>query len=94
MTGAALQTGLRRSREATVKEHVNAANRHDPDATVATFSGAKAGMTSPRLGKRARCRITMRSANFSLGMSLCFPTSISKPAPCDMVMTTFLLRFG
>ena len=33
MADAALQTNLRQIREATVKEHVDAENRHDPDAT-------------------------------------------------------------
>jgi hypothetical protein len=32
MNDTALQASLRRIREATVKEHVDAENRHDPDA--------------------------------------------------------------
>jgi len=31
------QQSLREKREAIVKEHVNAENRHDADASVATF---------------------------------------------------------
>jgi hypothetical protein len=42
MTDTALQTRLRQTRETTVKEHVDAENRHDPTATVATFSHSKA----------------------------------------------------
>lgn len=50
MTDAALQTSLRKAREATVREHVDAENRHDPDATVETFSDSKASYDIPAFG--------------------------------------------
>jgi hypothetical protein len=34
-------------REAVVTEHIDAENRHDPDATVATFSGSKVSYDIP-----------------------------------------------
>jgi hypothetical protein len=37
-------TTLRQAREATVREHVEAENRHDPDATVATFSASRSAL--------------------------------------------------
>ena len=50
MTDTVLQTSLRQAREATVREHVDAENRHDPDATVATFSDSKASYDIPAFG--------------------------------------------
>jgi steroid delta-isomerase-like uncharacterized protein len=43
-------TTLRQAREATVREHVEAENRHDPDATVATFSASRARYDIPAMG--------------------------------------------
>ena len=43
-------TTLRQAREATVREHVDAENRHDPDATVATFSASRARYDIPAMG--------------------------------------------
>jgi steroid delta-isomerase-like uncharacterized protein len=51
MTDTALQARLRQTREATVKEHVDAENRHDPTATVATFSHSKASYDIPAFGE-------------------------------------------
>lgn len=50
MTGAALPTSLRQDREAIVKDHIEAESRHDPDATLATFSDSKAGYDIPAFG--------------------------------------------
>jgi steroid delta-isomerase-like uncharacterized protein len=41
---------MRQGREATVREHVDAENRHDPGAAVATFSRAKARYDIPAFG--------------------------------------------
>jgi hypothetical protein len=38
-------------REAVVTEHIDAENRHDPDATVATFSSSKASYDIPAFGE-------------------------------------------
>lgn len=42
MTTTPAQTSLRQRREATVREHIDAENRHDPDGVVATFSPTRA----------------------------------------------------
>jgi SnoaL-like domain len=50
MTSATVETSLRQRREATVLEHIDAENRYDPDATVATFSPTKASYDAPAFG--------------------------------------------
>ncbi len=50
MTGNAAETDLRQRREAIVREHIDAENRHDADATVATFSPSKASYDIPAFG--------------------------------------------
>ncbi|HYZ07131.1 MAG TPA: ester cyclase [Pseudonocardiaceae bacterium] len=50
MTDAELKSRLRQTREATVRVHIDAENRHDPDATVATFSDSKASYDIPAFG--------------------------------------------
>jgi steroid delta-isomerase-like uncharacterized protein len=40
----------RETREATVREHIDAENRHEPDAVVATFSPVKAAYDIPAMG--------------------------------------------
>jgi hypothetical protein len=42
-------TTLRQVREATVREHVDAENRHDPDAAVATFSASRGRYDIPAM---------------------------------------------
>ncbi len=42
MTTPPAQTSLRQRREAIVREHIDAENRHDPDGVVATFSPTRA----------------------------------------------------
>ncbi|MGH7870075.1 MAG: ester cyclase, partial [Candidatus Dormibacteraceae bacterium] len=54
MTDAALQTKFRQVREATVREHIDAENRHNPDATLATFSDARASYDIPAFGDAGR----------------------------------------
>lgn len=51
MAEAAQRTSVRQTREATVKEHIDAENRHDPAATVATFSDHKASYDIPAFGE-------------------------------------------
>jgi hypothetical protein len=51
VTETAVDTRVRQRREATVREHVDAENRHDPDATVATFSVGKARYDIPGFGE-------------------------------------------
>jgi steroid delta-isomerase-like uncharacterized protein len=51
MTTMPAQTSLRQRREATVREHIDAENRHDPDGVVATFSHTRASYDVPALGE-------------------------------------------
>ena len=51
MTTIPEQTSLYQRRAATVKEHVDAENRHDPDAVVATFSATRASYDIPAFGE-------------------------------------------
>jgi steroid delta-isomerase-like uncharacterized protein len=51
MAKAAPRTSVRQTRETTVKEHIDAENRHDPAATVATFSDHKASYDIPAFGE-------------------------------------------
>jgi len=51
MTHVATQTGLRQVREATVRKHYEAENRHDVDAMLATFSSSKASYDVPAFGE-------------------------------------------
>ena len=50
MTNTKPETKIRQAREATVRAHADAENRHDPDATVATFSDSKASYDIPAFG--------------------------------------------
>ncbi|GAC1623390.1 MAG: hypothetical protein NVS4B9_14850 [Ktedonobacteraceae bacterium] len=54
MTTTQEQTSLRQRREATVREHIDAENRHEPDSVVATFSSTKASYDVPALGDAGR----------------------------------------
>jgi steroid delta-isomerase-like uncharacterized protein len=51
MTGTPAATSIRQRRETTVREHIDAENRHDPEATVATFSSANASYDIPAFGE-------------------------------------------
>jgi steroid delta-isomerase-like uncharacterized protein len=51
MTDTALDTRLRQAREAIVREHIDGENRHDPEATLATFSQARASYDIPAYGE-------------------------------------------
>jgi steroid delta-isomerase-like uncharacterized protein len=51
MTITPAQTSLRQRREATIREHIDAENRHDPDGTVATFSPTRASYDIPAFGE-------------------------------------------
>lgn len=51
MTDVAAEVGVRRVREATVRSHYEAENRHDVDAILATFSSSKASYDVPAFGE-------------------------------------------
>jgi predicted ester cyclase len=51
MTDTVSDTSLRQAREAIVREHIDGENRHDPEATLATFSQARASYDIPAYGE-------------------------------------------
>jgi hypothetical protein len=73
MAEAALQTSVRQTREATVKEHIDAENHHDPAATVATFSGHKASYDIPAFGEAGRVPDHNAIRELFVGMLSVFP---------------------
>ena len=81
MTNTKLETKSRQAREATVRAHANADNRHDPDATVATFSNSKASYDIPAFGDAGQVPNHNAICELFVECSPCFLTSISKPGP-------------
>ncbi|MGH3767820.1 MAG: ester cyclase [Pseudonocardiaceae bacterium] len=81
MTDAALHTSLRQTREATVNEHVDAENRHDPDATVATFSDSKASYDIPAFGEAGQIPDHDAIRELFVGMFSVFPDFHIEPGP-------------
>jgi steroid delta-isomerase-like uncharacterized protein len=73
MTDSALQAGLRQAREATVQEHIDAENRHDPEATVATFSDHKASYDIPAFGEAGQVPDHDAVRELFVGMFSVFP---------------------
>jgi hypothetical protein len=71
MTNTKPETKIRQAREATVRAHADADNRHDPDATVATFSDSKASYDIPafrrcRPGTESQCHLSVVCGMFSV----------------------------
>lgn len=73
MTEAALPISVRQTREATVKEHIDAENRHDPAATVATFSDYKASYDIPAFGEAGQVPDHNAIRELFVGMFSVFP---------------------
>jgi len=92
MTRTTETTSIRKLREATVKEHIDAENRHDPDATVATFSSAKASYDIPAFGDAGQVPDHAAIRELFVGMYSVFPDFHIVPGPCVMVTTTYSLR--
>ena len=51
MTITSAQMELRQRREATITEHIEAENHHDPNRAVATFSSYRASYDVPSMGE-------------------------------------------
>jgi steroid delta-isomerase-like uncharacterized protein len=51
MAGTSAATSIRQRREATVREHIDAENRHDIEAAVSTFSKSRASYDIPAFGE-------------------------------------------
>jgi steroid delta-isomerase-like uncharacterized protein len=54
MSDVVTQTSLRQAREATVRRHYEAENRHDVDAMLSTFSPSKASYDVPAFGEEGQ----------------------------------------
>jgi steroid delta-isomerase-like uncharacterized protein len=74
-------TTLRQAREATVREHVDAENRHDPDATVATFSASRARYDIPAMGPNGDVPGHDAIRALLQGMFTVFPDFHVEPGP-------------
>jgi steroid delta-isomerase-like uncharacterized protein len=57
----------------TVKKHIETENRHDPDATVATFSHSKASYDIPAFGEAGRVPDHDAIRQLFVGMFSVFP---------------------
>lgn len=73
MSETAQLVDLRQVREATVREHVAAENRHDPDATVATFSRGQARYDIPAFGADGQVPDHDAVRSLMAGMFAVFP---------------------
>ena len=73
--------GIRTLRERTVQEHIDAENRHGPDATVATFSSSKASYDIPAFGDAGQVPNHAAVRDLFVGMFSLFPDFHIVPGP-------------
>lgn len=64
---------VRARREVIIQEHIDAENRHDPDATVATFSAANASYDIPAFGEAGNVPDHETVRQLITGMFAVFP---------------------
>ncbi|MGH8973219.1 MAG: ester cyclase [Acidimicrobiia bacterium] len=69
----ATETSLRQVREATVRRHYEAENRHDLDALLSTFSGAKTSYDIPAFGEAGQLRGAAAVREMWEGLLVAFP---------------------
>jgi steroid delta-isomerase-like uncharacterized protein len=79
--GALPPLDARAARERTVREHMDAENRHDPDATVATFSRARAAYDIPAFGEAGEVPDHDSVRELFVGMFSVFPDFHVVPGP-------------
>jgi hypothetical protein len=77
MTDTASDTSLRQAREAIVREHIDGENRHDPDATLATFSKAQASYDIPAYGEEGQIPNHTAVRQLYVALFSAFPISMS-----------------
>ena len=63
MTITSAQMELRQRREATITEHIEAENHHDPNRAVATFSSYRASYDVPSMGEAGATRRRQRRSS-------------------------------
>lgn len=81
MVTTSTQASLRQRREATVREHIDAENRHDPDGVVATFSPARASYDVPALGEAGQPTDAQAVRAMWAGLITAFPDVHIEPGP-------------
>jgi steroid delta-isomerase-like uncharacterized protein len=81
MTTTPAQTTLRQRREVTVREHIDAENRHDPDAVVATFSPTRASYDVPAFGEAGQPADAPAVRAMWAGFITAFPDVHIEPGP-------------
>jgi steroid delta-isomerase-like uncharacterized protein len=68
-------------REAVVREHIDAENRHEPDAVVATFSPEKAAYDIPAMGEAGRPPDAEAVREMWIAVLRAFPDFRIEPGP-------------
>jgi steroid delta-isomerase-like uncharacterized protein len=95
MTGTTESTTVRQAREAVVRAHVDAENRHDPEATVATFSASTARYDIPAMGADGDVPDHEAIRTLFEGLFTVFPDFHAEPGPLrhgdDHVLVEVLL---
>ncbi len=81
MTTTQAQTNLRQRREATVRAHIDAENRHDPDGVVATFSSTRASYDIPAFGEAGQPADASSVRQLWVGFLTSFPDVHIEPGP-------------
>jgi steroid delta-isomerase-like uncharacterized protein len=72
---------LRQRREATIREHIDAENNHDPDRTVATFSSYRASYDIPAMGEAGQLADANAVRTMWVGIIAAFPDIHFEPGP-------------
>jgi steroid delta-isomerase-like uncharacterized protein len=72
---------LRQVREATIREHIDAENHHDPDRAVATFSSYQASYDVPSMGEAGQPADANAVRAMWVGIITAFPDIHIEPGP-------------
>jgi steroid delta-isomerase-like uncharacterized protein len=75
------EMALRQRREATIREHIDAENHHDPDRTVATFSSYRASYDIPAMGEAGQLADANAVRAMWVGIIAAFPDIHFEPGP-------------
>ncbi len=81
MTITSAQMELRQRREATIREHIDAENHHDPNRAVATFSSYRASYDVPSMGEAGQPADANAVRAMWVGIITAFPDIHIVPGP-------------
>ena len=81
MSEGSAQSASRERREAVVREHWDAENRHDPDGVVASFSATRASYEVPAFGPEGQRPDAASVRELWEGMLVAFPDFHIDPGP-------------